>query len=390
MSKIRASFLFLGMFPIIAFGNGIERIIQMGEALQEYSMENFFSAVRVNQWKSPCIPSKWFMDTHVTDDDERRLMKVARDFGFQLALCLDNLAQEQQTLPPTDTLYQRTLLLCDLGDWCAETVGYGNAFLAKRCLDLSAVGLARLTASMEFSLEKCEDIAMRMHPKWTGTPYKLLVFNGEAKTNLFINTKMTSAQLDGYRWLARAMLATERNPKLAKERGYPPPPDPTLVNAGAFTNSLHLFDEEEKPPRPVTLVRSWDCRQHGWLIFLGGSQEHNQALALLKYRSVVGFFPSKFVRREEEIKRRDTEIEKYAKLGIKITKEEDNPSYDPLEEAFRRELEKLESAKTEGCSYSVAFIAYNRVLNGTFYDPDMTEIQTEKQREKIKAQSKMK
>ena len=359
-----------------------KRIAQMSEALQKQTIEEFMKTAHRNHWGIPRIPSKWFVDTHVIDEKEKRYLQSVRDFGYQLVLRLEDLAKEQQTLPQDDSLFQRTLLLCDLGGYFTEVAGYGNFFLAQRCIDLSAVGLARLTASMDFPLGKCEELSERMRQEWQEMPYRVQMLNGEANTNIFINTKMNSEQLDDIWGIGSTMQNLIENQAWRTKReemGWlpPSPPSPRFVNVGAFTNNLHFFAEPERSEMPQTLSRSWDCRQHRHVIFGGGwAMARNQALALLKYRSVVGFFPPPFVRSKEEIMRRDAEIEEYAKLGIAITKAEDSPTYDPLEEAFRRELQKLEREKAEKCDYSAAFIVYKTVANNSFVDSDTAEIQS--------------
>ncbi|MCL2104032.1 MAG: hypothetical protein FWH21_03105 [Kiritimatiellaeota bacterium] len=397
MKKLCVSLVFLGMLSSAVFGDELERLNQMHEVLQKNSIEGFFDTVRINRWNAPRIPSKWFIDAHVKDADERRLLQAARDFGYQLALRLDDLAQEQQVLPVGDALFQRTLVLCDLGDWCAETVGYGNTFLAYRCLDLVAVGLARLTASLEFPLASCEKIAVRMNPKWGDVPYQLQVLNGEANTNLFINDKITHNELiDQWSigWTMREMAENPASLKELVERYGPSPPfNPRLVDVKAAAGNLRFFLSDDRLPNLVTLSEFWDSRWHRKVAMGLFTQARNKALSLLKFRAVVGFFPSPFVRSEEELKRRDAEIEKYAKRGITITKLEDGPSYDSLYEAFRREWEKNANKKAKEYNekeYVNAYYAYKEVTSSTFFDEDTAQIQSKKQREEKEEQRQKK
>ena len=369
-----------------------KRIAKMDKALQELSIEEFMKTIQIAHWSLPCIPSEWFVTTCVTNQNEKDYLQTVRDFGYKIALRLDDLAKEQQTLPQDDTLFQRTLLLCDLGDWCAETVGYGNIFLAYRCLDLSAVGLARLTVSLEFPLASCEKIATRINPSWLGMAYRLQVLNDEVGTNIFINPNVTDEELNdqwAVGWTMREIAeGSETIKEMAQKSGFTPSLNANFVNIKAFTNNLHFFLADEHIQGPLTLSTSWNARRHRRVAMGLFIQAHDKALSLLKFRSVVGFFPSPFVRNEEEIKQDDVLIAEYAKKGIKVSKLEDDPTYDSLKEAFRMEWEKNSNKNTK--EYVKASRTYKEVMSKTMFDGDTAQIQTEKQRKKIKAQSEMK
>jgi len=353
-----------------------ERLARMTEVLQKNTLEEFWKAVRAHHWNMPRIPSQWFIDTHVSDEKGKLCLQALRDFGDRLALKLDGLAEEQQTLLPNDGLFQRTLLLFEFKDWLSGTAGYDNFFLAQRCLALTAVGLTRLTASLAFPLEKCEEIAVRMNPEWLEMPYRLQVLNGEANATIFINANITDGQLNEHWQLAKMLPIAKKRPDLVKAYedtfGPLPQPDATLVNVGAFTDNLHFFGETERSHRVIV----WDR-------FRLESSTYDKALSLLKFRTAVGFFPPPFVRGEEETKRLNAEITEYANWGMEITKAEDSPSYDPLKEAFRREWGKLDKKKTEGVSYATAFEAYKAVRNGMFFDSHTAE---KKRQQKIETQ----
>ena len=376
MRKLIATFLWgVTFFAIASSNDEMGRLAEMSETLQKRSIEEFMATARANRWEAPRIPSQWFVDSKVTDDEEKRLSQAARDFGYQLALRLEDLAQEQWSLRSRDALFQRSLLLCDLGDWCAGTVGYGNIFLARKCLDLAAVGAKRLTVSLDFPLALCERLAARMNPKWLDMSYRLQVLNGEAGATIFINANVTPEQLDGQWAIGWSLRRMAEDPALVKKYALltqPPPPDPALVNVKMFTSNLRFFVSPEVPQDPVTLPRSWDCRQHrlmiGWELGLRSCAE---AVSLLNYRSAVGFFPPPFVRSEEETRQIDAVIAEYAKKGISVGKMEDDPLHDPLREAFRREwMKRAPKAERLGNDYLIAARVYKQVSDKSSFDED--------------------
>ena len=369
--------------------NETAQIEQMAETLQKQGLTGFIETVRANQWDAPRIPSKWFVDSRITGGEEKRRAAVARDFGYQLAIQLDKFAQEQQTLPPANVLFQRSILLCDAGDWCTKTVGYGNIFLAQRCIDLAAVGLARLTASLEFPLTDCEKLAAKMRPEWQGMAYRLRVLNGEAEANLFINANVTDEQLD-WQWAIGWTLRVEKEKKKTLV-GFIKQPDPGIVNVHVVTNNLDFFVENESPLLPFTLLRSWDCRRHRIIAMGLGLQTVDKALGLLDFRKVIGFFPKEFVRSEEEWRKLREEIKEAAKWGARITPEEESSSYDPLNEAFRRAWLNRPNRKIgDQDHYGTAFHAYKDVISGRFFDRDTAQIDSIWQQKRMKESFKAK
>jgi hypothetical protein len=355
---------------------------EMSASLKRGGVEGLMVTVREERWTAPCIPSKWFVDNRIGDTEKKRMAQAAREFGRQIAVELEKLAQEQQTLPVGETLYKRTCLLCDTGEWCAETVGYGNIFLARRFLDLAAVGLARLTASTNVPLADCEILAARMTPPWLGMAYRQQILNGEAGTNLFINVEMTNEELDwqwAIGWTMQAM--KEKRTQIKKVD----PPNPDFVDVNAFTNNLGFFTAYELPEAPVTHLRSWDFRQHRLIAMGLELQSVKKVLGLLAFRNVVGYYPEAFVRSEEERLQLEKDIREAAKWGAKITPMENSPSFDPLKEAFRRAWLNRHSniEKDDYNKYVIAFQAYCEVNNGVFFDQDTEEIYKMKQLEEM-------
>jgi hypothetical protein len=361
---------------------------KLSDEVQRNGVEGLMKVVKDKGLSAPRIPSRWFVEECIQDNDEKARAKAAREFGQIIINELEKLAQEQQTLPAGELLFKRTFMLCNAGDWCAETVGYGNIFLARRFLDLAAVGLARLTVATNYPLSNCEMLATRMTPPWLGMDYRLQLLNQEVGTNLFVNSKITNQELD-WQWSVGWSMWTMKG-KTDPGR-WLEAPNPTFVNLEAFTNNLLFFTFTENPGSPVTLRRSWDCRQHRLIASGLALPSISKALSVLNFRSVVAGFPSKLVRSAEETKKRDAEIIEAAKWGIKITKAEDDPSYDPLDWAFRREwLKRPHRNVSEDNQYVIALQAYREVNGGVFYDLDTAEIvNINQQREMLKSRQKM-
>ena len=375
----------LGTLSAFAAGDvDADATARMSVSLHRGGVEELMISVREGSWTAPSIPSKWFAENRIEDTGKRRLAQAARDFGRQIGIHLEKLAQEQQTLPTGDTLHRRTLLLCDAGEWCGETEGYGNIFLARRFLDLAAIGLARLTASTNFPLSRCEALAARMTPSWLGMAYRLQVLNYEAGTNLFVNAGMTNQELD-WQWSIGWSMRTMTVKKTTGQRIEAP--NPAFVNLNAFTNNLDYFTYNENPESPVTLLRSWDYRQHRFIAMGLELQSVDKAIELLRFRTIIGQFPKNFVRSEKDRLQLERDIIEAAKWGAKMTPMENSSSFDPLKEAFRRAwLNRPNRKPSEDNRYTLALQAYREVNGGIFFDRDTAEIANfNQQQEMMKA-----
>ena len=125
----------------------IQRVRSLSKTLESGGVYGLCSYIQEHQAPAPYMPSQWRVEHRPGSVEQQMIDLASREFGQQLAVQLATIAPEVQCLPPGDELCRRANMLCDLSDWCASTPGYGNLFLAQRCLDLAAVGMARLTAS---------------------------------------------------------------------------------------------------------------------------------------------------------------------------------------------------------------------------------------------------
>ena len=323
-------------------------------------------AAREHRWQAPRMPSRWSVGHRPGTDEQTRVDLAAREFGRKMAVQLDAVAPVLQELPPGDELHRQALLLCGLSDWCASTPGYGNLFLAQRCLDLAAVGLARLTASLDFPLAVCGKLAARMTPAWMGVEARALTLNGEAGADLFA-VGGTQADLEKT-WGSGGFLMREKRSGRTRPEGQAP--GRGFVETPALKANLDFFERDEPGTEPLTLVNSWDARRYERIVNGLELQNVNKALALLKFRSVVGRFPEKPELTEAQLQQRDKDIAEYAKRGIKVVKFEDG--YSSLGEAAFAQAWGQRPARTPQMHtlYSSAWQAYSEVKSGQFLDQD--------------------
>ena len=290
----------------------MDRIHGLDAALQKGGLSQLLTVARQHQWQAPRMPSKWSVEHRPGTDEQAKVDLAGREFGRKLAVQVDAVAPALQDLPPGDELNRQALLLCDLSDWCASTHGYGNLFLAQRCLDLAAVGLARLTASLDVPLSECEKLAARMSPAWMSVDARARMLNDEAGTNLFA-VGGTPAEMEKT-WGSGGFLMREKRSGRSRPRGQEP--GRGFIETPTLKANLDFFERDEPSAEPLTLVHSWDSKRYERIVNGLELQSVNKALALLKFRSVIGQFPEKISYTKDQVRAREEMRALHEKLGV--------------------------------------------------------------------------
>lgn len=346
----------------------IQKVFESGD------IASFIKTASINSWKCPRIPSKWSVEAHHKIGATRDELIRNRKFGFIVAVTLEGIAETQQTLPVNEVLWTQSLLLCDLADWCTTTQAYGNMLLGRRCLELAAVGLARLSAEMNFPLSKIEALVARMNTNLFNSDYCIAVINNEAECELLPAYRMFSDDEMSAIWAAGW---TMRENMLGRT---PPPADPVaeqLINKNEFNVNMDIFNPLRFPASPNTLVRLWEAPPHKR--FFVGLQNTCilEAKALFLFRKTVGFFPIKYEFDGIEVAQRQYIIE-HPELGLEIWEPPQNPKFEERRMYFRKAW--LNRVPKDDRTHVSAWVAFHKVHNGAFLDSDTAEIYNEKTR----------
>lgn len=353
----------------------LNRIAAMSIALSGGGIDGFLDQSRREAWRVPSIPSQWHVE-NVSKPEEKPVDVAARAFGKALALRLAEEAVTMQQLPADEPLFAATVRVLDLSEWCGSLEGYGNAFLARRCLDLAAVGVARLSADLDFPIEQIDRLLGRMEPAWMSPEANLRILNKDAGAVIFTTPdreEMERIYGSGYR-----LLAEQRNPALVQNRKTSPYRW-QLVESPAISENLSFFDRPEAGQLGLTtLVNTWDKNWHSAFIVGLGLQSIGKARALVEFRKRIGAFPEKVIFTAEELRDRERGRAEAAKAGLKVTNMEDAYSSRmaaAFAQAWRRYLES-ETKNIGNLSpqrqtlHAAAFQAYSEVLQGKFLDQD--------------------
>jgi hypothetical protein len=369
--------LFLLMRAAQAQGQDeMNRITVMRSAVETGDLRSFVDRAKRDGWTVPHIPSKWHVE-NVSSPDRKSIDLAARELGKALAEQLAGVAPQTQNTLASEKLDLLTLMLLDLSAWCAMTEGYGNVFLAQRCLDLAAVGVARLTANLDFPLEKGNARLARMYPSWMSVETAMRVLNKDSGALIFTTTDR--AEMERIYVSGQQLLAEQRNPKLLAERLHSPR-ELRLIETPAIKANLGFFDVEIGRVRPRTLVNLWDQSWHLRIINGLELQTIRKAKALAEFRRLVGKFPDKSFFSNEQLQKIDQwSRESYEKS--KITRVVTPAgTFDSLERAAFAQAWGSYLVKTYGYQAKApselhnldapAFQAYDEVQRGVFFDQD--------------------
>jgi hypothetical protein len=218
------------------------------------------------------IPSRWHIDQIATR--ERRLVDVpAHDLGKAL---VERLAEDARTIhndATSQSVYEIGVQLSALAEWCGGTEGYGNMLLAQRINDLQAVAIAKLTADLDFPLEKCQELLAKIKEPWKKVDYRSRIMNREAGTEIF------SMGLDeegaGRIFASGQQLRMAQLNPTAVATARQLFPMTTFPESNAMKQRLDFFnDTPTEPTVPRTLRALWELKAHGMLVHGGFRSRH--------------------------------------------------------------------------------------------------------------------
>ncbi|HMO41522.1 MAG TPA: hypothetical protein PKE26_15460 [Kiritimatiellia bacterium] len=343
-----------------------DRITQLDAALDHGGVDQLLAIAQRNRWNSPHMYSQWHVEHRITSDNSRKVADAARDFGRRLVDELDKYATSLQILPADNEMSQKVLTLLNLSDWCASTQGYGNIFLAQRCLDLAAVGIAHLTASLEYPASECEILAARLSPDWMSVATRAQILNSEVGATLF-PANGSQEDLENI-WGSGGFLLRESKAGIQRPQGDLPGQG-YFVESELLKANMDFFEDDESVPDYVTLKNTWNSKRFERIVNGLELQNVLKAQALLKFRLEIGYFPERIHFTEEQLQKQQVEIAAYEKQGIKVSgKYEGLP---PIKAAFWHAWEnRVNRNPSDHNLDALAWRAYDEVKNGQFLDED--------------------
>jgi hypothetical protein len=355
----------------------MSRITAMRSIVESGDLRSFVDQAKRNGWTAPHIPSQWHVE-NASSPNRKSIELAARGLGKAFAKQFADIAPSMQTMVADERLSAVTLMLLDLSDWCATTEGYGNVLLAQRCLDLAAVGVARLTANLDFPVERCQALLVRTNPSWMSATMAVRVLNKDAGAEVFTTTDR--AEMERIYASGQRLLAEQRNPQLLAERQRNPR-GLRLIETPAIKANLSFFDGVEiGQVKPLTLINLWDKSWHLRIINGLELQSIQKAKGLAEFRRLIGKFPDKSFFSSEQLQKIEQWSREFSEKN-KITRVVTSVGvFDSLEKAAFAHAWSTYLEKTYGYQAKApselhnldarAFQAYDEVQRGVFFDQD--------------------
>lgn len=363
----------------------LKRIEILGDTLQVGGITGLLEAATANGWEAPWMPNRWHIENQIKDSEYIKVANAGREFGIKLARRLELDAPQFQNLLPEAELCELSHRLCSLSEWVSKPDGIGNLLLAGRSLDLASVGMGRLVANTNFPIVACEKLAaqVKVGEARLGVPRRAEILNAETSSTIFSDCQdqKTIRRI----WEAGVRRNLRGRFLSSQEQGMRVPAmaffEDNIVPT-ALLESRKSFFEKSPYPSPSTCLNLLTSGQNNEVAVAGvSSKTTEKALALLKFRKMVGYFPEKWVRSEAERILLENEIAEAAKWGRKITPHEKDTSFDPLKLAFKLAWNAKNTDKTDSLGYSSAVQAYEEIAAGCFFDTDTGYIRLKQERE---------
>lgn len=293
---------------------------------------------------APLIRSFYYAEKLAEIKPERRVVEQAkREFGFKLAVELDETAALLQKRADSAERVRQAGLLFDLAAWLRTAQGYGNYVLFSRCESLATVPLAYLTADLDYPLDKVAELRRRILPATDERAFRVAVLNDEAPKPfigpLLGNESEQDEQIQiawNTRWNDMRTLFKSRELPISQWK------------RSALPEELKFFLDDEQAPQLLTTVNLWNLKRHNTLIFGHRDTQVRNIDEFMLFREKVGSFP--------------TQPPHWWKPSA------DNSADTALRAAFQEASKHLRRENGQVFGYSMPAIVYQQVQEGGFMD----------------------
>jgi hypothetical protein len=322
----------------------LSRVAKLDEALTQQGVLALPHWAEQNSIPVPPINSQLYSDKLVRlnpqDPETKTLEANKRSFGKRLALALDDIGIAYLSAAPSSVRKAQAEGLFSLSRWLRSSEGYGNYWLAARSENLAIVPLAYLACDLSVPVNEVTAMEARFLSTRDDRSIRRTVLIAESGASFVPALVGTDDQQDmqmyrawGDRWkLAKDWLRTS---------GLSPR---TITESAAGEHAVFLF---ESPNGPQTTSDAWDYNRHASLVFGPRDIQMRSVHDLIRFRIVVGSFP--------------TTPPKWWKPSDLL---------DTALEAAFKEAWLPHMTKEKGVSYDSAARVYSQVTAGKFVDSE--------------------
>lgn len=313
---MKNKWLFLGLVAIAGtcMGEtqelGIADMKALAEGLPNGSLRRFHAAVASNQFLMPVVHSSWNINNIPREDTiQRRRVAAARDFGGALFLRIEDWATEMNAGKPAAEPVKQFM---DLADWLMKSPGYGNFFMAKRCHEIAAYGIARALVDTNCPLDGVTNQFPRFDAWWKTPAGRAKILNDDVGSRLFEvpsgDEKAQQQYLDRMWTIGKTMVYKYSTPEVqAAFEGHPPPGYEDITKMvrqwylGAYETPfmrqhVSFFMDDGK-----VSAKNWNAKDHEALIVPYTEPQLPRLKCLAEFRAAIGYFPGEYVPNEDPV-----------------------------------------------------------------------------------------
>lgn len=258
------------------------------ESLEKALEEGGAAGVLATTLPAPLIRSPYYAERLAKLEPERLAVEQAkREFGFKLAVELDETAAFLQKRTDSTERAKQAGLLLDLAAWLRTARGYGNYVLFSRCESLATVPLAYLTADLDYPLEKVGELRRRILASSDERAFRVAVLNDEAPAPFIGALSGNESAQDDQIQIAWSIKWNEMRTwfKSNEIKGQ-------AQTRERLPEHLALFFTNEYKASPFTTVNNWNNNRHQGVVFGMRDVQVKNVDMLMLYREKVGTFPT--------------------------------------------------------------------------------------------------
>ena len=279
----------------------------MTEGIKTVSLEKLHAAILSNEIAMPAVPSLWASTNIVTDYTAHERAVAARDFGKAFFLRIEDWATEMKAAKPSAGSAKQYM---DLADWLMKLPSYGNFFMAKRCHEIAAYGIARALADTSCPLDAVTNQFPRFNASWKTPAGRAKILNDDVGARLFKvppgDEKAQQQYLERLWQIGQMMVLKYSSPEMqACFEGHPPA---GMENVSETVRRWYMGAYETPFMREHVLffkddgkvsAKNWNANDHEALIVLYREPQLPRLKCLAEFRAAIGYFPGEYVPNED-------------------------------------------------------------------------------------------
>ena len=275
--------------------------------LPRVGMGHWLDYVESNKCDMVPVYSPWHATNITTRYHDQAPITAARDFAGALFLRIEDWAVEMKAAKPAAESVKQFM---DMADWLMKSPGYGNFFIAKRCHEIAAYGIARALVDTNCPLDGVTNQFPRFNASWKTPAGRAKILNDDVGARLFKvppgDEKAQQQYLERLWQIGQMMVLKYSSPEMqACFEGHPPA---GMENVSETVRRWYMGAYETPFMREHVLffkddgkvsAKNWNANDHEALIVLYREPQLPRLKCLAEFRAAIGYFPGEYVPNED-------------------------------------------------------------------------------------------